>query len=308
MKKRVGVLFLLGILLISPLIFAQEQTQIYSDFNRFVDNVRMFFSFGDNKVQLALEIREQELNSALENIKENKEEEANKNLENALDKLVVVQEKVSSNVAGEVTDSVNKIVEKINESNLTETLDRYVLEEKKTQLVAELVVEVEGKEGQTLTREVVRGGEDNRRMVMVAIQNENGEIEEIEVEGGIRNDTATWEIVGEINGVNNKIENWVVEHTYAEGTTASGGESEVIIEGSKKGVQIYVAEGGDGQDDVVSESNQVNSDLYNPNARAPGDTVVDPDGEPTNEVVEGDGGEGDYAEGTTADGTNIITE
>ena len=55
MKKEGVVLLLLGILLVSPLVLAQEQTQTYSGFSRFVDNVKLFFSSGDNKVDLAVD-------------------------------------------------------------------------------------------------------------------------------------------------------------------------------------------------------------------------------------------------------------
>ena len=71
MRKSVITLFLLGILLVSPLVLAQEQTQTeeqiktYSGFNKFTDNVKLTFSGGDNKVRLALEIREKEVNSAM---------------------------------------------------------------------------------------------------------------------------------------------------------------------------------------------------------------------------------------------------
>jgi len=44
MKKRGICLILLGILLISPLVFAQEQSQTYSGFNRFIDNIKLAFS------------------------------------------------------------------------------------------------------------------------------------------------------------------------------------------------------------------------------------------------------------------------
>ena len=80
MKKEVTVLLLLGILLVSPLIQAQEQTQTYSGFDRFTDNVKLIFSGGDNEVRLALEIREKEVNSA---ISISKSKEAIKNLERA---------------------------------------------------------------------------------------------------------------------------------------------------------------------------------------------------------------------------------
>ncbi|MEA3378801.1 MAG: hypothetical protein U9Q69_04130, partial [Nanoarchaeota archaeon] len=54
-------------LLVLPLVLAQEQSQTYYGFNRFTDNVKMFFTSGDNKVGLALEIREKEVDSAIIN-------------------------------------------------------------------------------------------------------------------------------------------------------------------------------------------------------------------------------------------------
>jgi hypothetical protein len=283
MEKRMIIALLFGMLLISPLIHAQIQSQTYSGFNRFVDNIRIFFTAGDNKVQFALEIREKEVNSAIANIGESNEEEVNKNLENAMNKLVIVQEKVSPEIADEVETSVNRIIGKIEKSNLTETLYRYVLEEKKTQLVAELVVGIEGKEGQTLTRKVVRNDTEGRNIVEVSVKGEG-------------NETATWEIVGEMGEVQNNISEWVVKHTYAEGTSA-GGESGVVIEGgSANGVQIYVAGDGTEENESLPEPdlNKVNPDLYNPDARAPGDTIDETydDESPS------------YAEGTTAEGTN----
>ena len=302
MKKSVVILLLLGILLVSPLALTQEQAQTYTNFNRFVDNVRLFFSSGDNKVMLSLEVREKEVNSAIENIRKNNGKEANENLESALNKLVIVQEKVSPEIAEEVTASVDEIMEIIEESNLTKTLDRYVLEEKKTQLVAELVVEVEGSEGQTLTREVVQNENENRKMVKIVVQNEKGETEEIEVEGNVREDNAVREIVGEINSVENNITGWVVEHTYAEGT--GPGEGGLVMEGEGNGVQIYVAQGS------AEEDNGLTAEVETHTAGAQeehteetgGDSSA---GEPKNEVVEGDGGEGDYAEGTGSDEGNL---
>jgi hypothetical protein len=293
MKKEVVTLFLLGMFLILPMISAQEQTQTYSGFDRFIDNVKIFFSAGDNKVKLALEIREKEVNSAIANLADNKVDSANKNIDNALNKLLIVQEKVSSDSADEVGESVKEVVENIKEKNLTETLDRYVLEEEKTQLVAELVVEVNGTEGQTLTREIVRSQNENRNTVRLTIQNQNGEIEEIEVEGGIQNNTAVWEIVNGINEIDKGINEIVVEHTYAEGTTASGGESKWVIEGGEQSVKT-----GGGENRIDSSSEGEGKGGY-----AEG-TISGGDSGDTNEVVEGDGGEGDYAEGTTAEGVD----
>ena len=137
------VILLVGILIMSPLVLAQEQSQIYSGFNRFVDNVKMFFSSGNAKVMLALEIREKELNSAMENSQNQDEADAIKNLERAHKKLQLVQEKVSLDTADEVEESVDEIIGKIeDEEDLSDNFDVYVLEEKKTQLIAGLTKEI----------------------------------------------------------------------------------------------------------------------------------------------------------------------
>jgi hypothetical protein len=122
-------------------VLAQEQYQTYSGINRFVDNVRLFFSGGDSKVSLALEIREKEVNSALENVKNGDNEEAIKNLERAQAKLKIVQTKVSLNTSEEVKISVGRIKEKIDDGNLPEEFGKYKLEEEKTEKTAELTEE-----------------------------------------------------------------------------------------------------------------------------------------------------------------------
>ena len=141
LRKGIAVLFLLGILFISPLALAQEQYQTYSGFNRFTDNIRLFFSGGDSKVKLALEIREKEVNSAIENAKKGKTEEAVENLEKAQIKLRIIQEKISLNTSEEVKTSAEKIKEKISGDNLLEEFSEYKLEEEKIKKVAELTEE-----------------------------------------------------------------------------------------------------------------------------------------------------------------------
>ena len=137
MKREVVVLLLLGILLISPLIRAQEQAQTYSGLGRFIDNVKMFFT--SDKVNLALEIREKEIDSAINNIQNQGKDKAIKNLERAKEKLQVVQEKVSLETSEKIKTSVDEIIDKINqEEDLPDEFDDYILEEEKTQLTAEL--------------------------------------------------------------------------------------------------------------------------------------------------------------------------
>ena len=150
MKKEMIGLLLLGILLVSPLVLAQEQAQVYSGFDRFVDNVKMVFSFGDKKVMRALEIREKEINSAIANTNNGQNEKAEKNLERAKIRLQFVQERVSRDTAEDVGLSVDEIINDIEgEEDLPDSFDVYVLEERKTRLTAELAIEIGGSEGQT---------------------------------------------------------------------------------------------------------------------------------------------------------------
>jgi len=285
MKKECAVLFLLGILFVSPFVLAQEQVQNYSDFNRFVDNVKMFFTFSeDGKVALSLEIREKEVNSAIINIKNENNEGAEKNLENAWEKLQLIQEKVSLNTAEEVKENSYEIKNRImQEGNLSEDFEVYILEEEKTGLTAEWVIEVNGKKGQNLTNEIVVNGSVGQTRVV--------------------------EIENRIDVIDNEISNWVVEHTYAEGTSA-GGESGVVVEGGlayvvknevaqgdnglKPEVKIYVAGDGTTNEESLPEPdlNKINPDLETH------DTT-------TNNIDEAAGGiDSGYAEGTTADGSS----
>jgi len=138
MKKEVIVLLLLGILLVSPLVLSLEQTQTYSNFDRFIDDVKIFFISGDNQVRFALDIREKEVNSAINNIKNQEKDKAIKDLERAKKKLQIVQKKVSLHTSEEIKINVDEIANKINEEeNLPEEFDDYILEEEKTQLTAE---------------------------------------------------------------------------------------------------------------------------------------------------------------------------
>ncbi len=305
MKKEVIVLLLLGILFVSPLVSAQEQAQTYSGFNRFIDNARMFFSSGDNKVRIALEIREKEVNSAIKNNFNGNEKESDKNLEKAWEKLQIIQEKVSLNTAEEIKESSQEIIGTINqEEALPENFEVYSLEEEKTGLTAEWVIEVNGKEGQT-------------------IQNE------ITVNGSIGQQTRVVEIEKRIVEIDNGISEWVVEHTYAEGT-GPGGEAGVVVEGGltnvvrsevnngdnglKPEVKTYVAGDGTMKDEPLPEPdlNKINPDLYDPNARAPGDTIDETyDDDSINNGNCGDGvvcgGENNVIEGGQGtEGTNDI--
>jgi len=210
MKKGVIIILLLGILLVSPLVLAQEQVQTYSGFNRFVDNVKMFFSSEDNKVMLALEIREKELNSAIINTQNGNEEEAEKNLERARKRLRYIQKQVSLEIVEDVKINIDETIDKINaEENLPNSFDAYILEEEKTRLTAELVIEVEGKEGRTLTRKIVEDSESGEDKVEITVGEDGSGQNKVVVEGQlqeqIQEQNRTREIETRINEIDDAI-------------------------------------------------------------------------------------------------------
>lgn len=133
MKKSWIALLVLGMLFVLPLVNAQT----YSGFNRFSDNVKLFFS-SENKVQIALDIREKEVNSAIENTFEGNSKKAAENLEKAQNKLQLVQEKVSLENAEEIKNSVDEVKSIIEDENLSNEFSKYISQEEKTQLIAEL--------------------------------------------------------------------------------------------------------------------------------------------------------------------------
>ena len=132
MKKSMIFAIAIIALLAAPFVHAET----YSGIERFSDNAKLVFSGGDSKVNLALDIREKEIDSAIENL--GNEEKALKNIENAEKKLVIVQEKVSLATAGEIKSSSEEIMDKIEASD-SEIFDDYLLEEEKTMLTAVLI-------------------------------------------------------------------------------------------------------------------------------------------------------------------------
>jgi len=250
MKKIILTLLLLGAFLIPPLVLAQEQaqpyldqdsgqTQVYSGFGRFVDNVKMFFSFGDKKVMLALDIREKELDSAIINTKNGETEKAEENLERATKMLQHVQKKVSENIAEDVKTNIDETINKMNiEENLPDSFEIYVLEEEKTQLIAELVIEVEGKEGQILTREIVKDSESGKKEVEIVVEG---------VEEG-DGETKVMEIEVKIGEINNQIK----ERTFIEEDVKTG--IEAGDDGSTSEIETDAVEDDDIVDNFVDDN------------------------------------------------------
>ncbi|MDD4877617.1 MAG: hypothetical protein PHO02_01115 [Candidatus Nanoarchaeia archaeon] len=133
MKK--SLIFVIAVIALLAAPFALAET--YSGIERFSDNTKLVFSGGDSKVNLALEIREKEINSAIENMDNDNEAKALKNIENAGKKLEIVQEKVSLATVENIKSSSEEIMDKIEESD-SEIFDEYLLEEEKTMLTAVL--------------------------------------------------------------------------------------------------------------------------------------------------------------------------
>ncbi|MDD5699964.1 MAG: hypothetical protein PHH00_02100 [Candidatus Nanoarchaeia archaeon] len=260
MKKNVMVALLLGILLVSPLIQAQALSQTYSGFDRFIDNIKLFFSFGDNKVRMALSIKEKEINSSIENFKNGNEKDSSANLERAWERLQFIQEKVSRNTAREVKENSNETRNRIiQEGNLTKDFEVYVLEEEKTELTAEWVIEMNVTEGQN----------------------------------------KTWEIETRIDKIDDEISNWVVEHSV-EGEEGDEGLVRVVKtevaqgdNGLKPEVKTYVQGDGTQNEEPLPEPdlNQINPDAV------PGDTTTNNVDE--GDGGEGDYAEGTTAEGNS---------
>jgi hypothetical protein len=107
--------------------------QTYSGFSKFTDSIKLFFASGDKKVNLALDIREKEVDSAISNLNAGNTEDAEKNLNSASEKLKIVQTLASPDISANVKANVDSIENKIKKNNY-ELLDSYLTEEEKTKL------------------------------------------------------------------------------------------------------------------------------------------------------------------------------
>ena len=134
MKKVVSFVILISmtLLLVSmPAVSAQT----YSGFSRFTDNIRLFFAGGDNKANLALDIREKEVNSAISNLEAGNTAGAEKNLNSASEKLKIVQTLASPDISVDVKENIVGVESKIKDTpGDYALLDNYLNEEEKTKL------------------------------------------------------------------------------------------------------------------------------------------------------------------------------
>ncbi|PIN77894.1 hypothetical protein COV15_01210 [Candidatus Woesearchaeota archaeon CG10_big_fil_rev_8_21_14_0_10_34_12] len=133
-KRLVSLVILLSITLLfvsMPVVSAQT----YSGFSKFTDSIRLFFSSGDNKANLALDIREKEVNSAISNLEAGDTKNAEKNLNSASEKLKIVQILASPDISADVKENIDGVENKIRETKGDyELLDNYLSEEEKTKL------------------------------------------------------------------------------------------------------------------------------------------------------------------------------
>jgi hypothetical protein len=140
MKRGLVLSVFLVLILVVSISFVSAQT--YSGFSKFKDNIKLFFSSGDGKVKLALEIREKEINSAIDNAKSGNNQEAIKNLESAKNKLKIVQDRISPTIAEEVMSNIDRAKSNIEENKninqeFSTQLENYLTEEEKTKLYVE---------------------------------------------------------------------------------------------------------------------------------------------------------------------------
>jgi len=101
------LIFLLFVKL--PIVSAET----YFNFDKVKDNIKLFFSFGDNKVQLALEIREKEVLSVIEYLQKGNLNDAIKNFDNAEKKLNVIQNGINLKNADKIKESSKRYKRKI---------------------------------------------------------------------------------------------------------------------------------------------------------------------------------------------------
>lgn len=311
MKKSI-VFLIIAMLMLVPVVSAgitgsatndESYAQTYSGFERFSDSVKLFFAYGDAKVALALQIRVKEVNSAVNNIQNENEEEAIKNLERARQKLQIVQEKVSYEIADKVKANVEEVEAGIEEyKDSSDNFAVYALEEEKTKLTAELVIEVEGKEGQTLKREVVKNVKTGEKFVNITIEGEPGEAQNyvevvVEEEGGQR----VVKIQGELAQIQNQIVERVVKIEKAEMEKSAEMQNKVdtdvktgggVDNDKSPGPQGIVGNQGDGSQGDTVDDTYDDADIIGESC---GDGVVC-------------GGDDDVIEGGTGtEGTNDVS-
>jgi hypothetical protein len=138
MKKEV-----LSVLLLVLVLFISSFVSAYSITGRVIDDIRMNFASGDAKAGIAMDIRDKEIEVAIENVKEGDLEKAIENLERAKEKLEIIQKEASFEMAEDIKVNTEEITNKIEENKNVNPefavyFENHIIEEEKTQLFAEL--------------------------------------------------------------------------------------------------------------------------------------------------------------------------
>ncbi len=142
MRNR-GAKQLTALFIVLVLFMNVVAAQPYPITGKVVDDLRMFFARGDKKAEIALEVREKDINSAIENIKAGNINEAIKELERAKERLELIQKTASPDVIDKVNLSVQEVIDKIMQSKdinpeFSAYLEKHLNEEQKTQFAVQL--------------------------------------------------------------------------------------------------------------------------------------------------------------------------
>ncbi|HLE06705.1 MAG TPA: hypothetical protein VI790_05090 [Candidatus Nanoarchaeia archaeon] len=137
-SSSIKIILLIGLLL-TPSIANAQELQKYSFFSRLIDGFRLFFSQGESRVDLLLEIKEKEINSAIVNAGEGNFNEAIRSLDNAKNNMQSVQGLINLNNTQKITSSVNKTINQLIKIDLPKEFNDYLIDEQVTGSSAELI-------------------------------------------------------------------------------------------------------------------------------------------------------------------------
>jgi hypothetical protein len=128
---------LLIILIISP-AFSLE-VQKYSFFDKFIDGFRLFFSSSEAKVDLLLEIKEKEINSAIASYAEGNLNEANKSLTSATLNLERIVGLTTLNNTEKISSSIANTVSQLSALNISKAFNDYIVDEQAAKASAQIM-------------------------------------------------------------------------------------------------------------------------------------------------------------------------
>ncbi|MFA5332936.1 MAG: hypothetical protein WC376_00380 [Candidatus Nanoarchaeia archaeon] len=137
MKHIKSIIISLIILTLAP-AFSLE-VQKYSFFDKFIDGFRLFFSSGEAKIDLLLEIREKEVNSAIASYAEGNLDEANKSLISATLNLEKLMGLTTLNNTEKISSSISNTVSQLSALNISKAFNDYVIDEQAAKASAQIM-------------------------------------------------------------------------------------------------------------------------------------------------------------------------